>query len=340
MIELGKRQRLTVQRSRENGLYVGETEEDVVLLPGPEAAGHEPGEVLDVFVYLDSEDRPVATLKPVPIEKGCAALLPVLQVGQIGAFLDWGLPKNLLLPYAEQRGTLRVGQRVPVILYEDKSGRLAASMKIYGRLGTGGPYKKDDEVTCLIYEIKPDLGAFAAVDGRYAGFIPRQEIYERLVLGQTLRARVTKVREDGKLDLSPRKKAYEQMDEDAARVMEALHAHDGVLPFGEKAEPERISAELGLSKAAFKRALGRLLREGYIVTGDERITLAQKTSGQKDASAHAGHRTGPKDGGQHRTGGRESGQDASLSGNGKRKLTKAERDAKYRRPSQRHKDQQ
>ena len=274
MIELGKRQDLTVFRKRENGLYIGETEEEAILLPASEAGRHDVGDVLNVFVYKDSEDRLIATAKKMPIELGSAALLPVVQTAQIGAFLDWGLPKNLFLPFKEQRGRIKEGQKVPVILYVDKSGRLAASMKIYGRLAVNGPYKADDTVTGLIYELKPELGAFVAVDGRYAGFIHRQEIYEKLQVGQTVTARVIKVREDGKLDLTPRKKAYAQMDEDAAKVMECLKSYDGVLPFGEKAEPARIQAELGLSKAAFKRAVGRLLKEGHIITGDEHIRLA------------------------------------------------------------------
>ncbi|MBO4289899.1 MAG: S1 RNA-binding domain-containing protein [Lachnospiraceae bacterium] len=274
MIELGKRQDLTVFRKRENGLYIGETEEEAILLPASEAGSHDVGDVLNVFVYKDSEDRLIATAKKMPIELGSAALLPVVQTAQIGAFLDWGLPKNLFLPFKEQRGRIKEGQKVPVILYVDKSGRLAASMKIYGRLAVNGPYKADDTVTGLIYELKPELGAFVAVDGRYAGFIHRQEIYEKLQVGQTVTARVIKVREDGKLDLTPRKKAYAQMDEDAAKVMECLKSYDGVLPFGEKAEPARIQAELGLSKAAFKRAVGRLLKEGYVITGDEHIRLA------------------------------------------------------------------
>ena len=274
MIELGKRQDLTVFRKRENGLYIGETEEEAILLPASEAGSHDVGDVLNVFVYKDSEDRLIATAKKMPIELGSAALLPVVQTAQIGAFLDWGLPKNLFLPFKEQRGRIKEGQKVPVILYVDKSGRLAASMKIYSRLAVNGPYKADDTVTGLIYELKPELGAFVAVDGRYAGFIHRQEIYEKLQVGQTVTARVIKVREDGKLDLTPRKKAYAQMDEDAAKVMECLKSYDGVLPFGEKAEPARIQAELGLSKAAFKRAVGRLLKEGHIITGDEHIRLA------------------------------------------------------------------
>ena len=276
MIELGKRQDLTVFRKRENGLYVGETEEEAILLPASEAGSHDVGDVLNVFVYKDSEDRPIATLRQMPVEVGRVAVLPVVQTAQIGAFLDWGLPKNLFLPFKEQRGKIKEGQKIPVILYVDKSGRLAASMKIYGRLSVNSPYKTDDTVTGLIYELKPELGAFVAVDGRYAGFIHRQEIYEKLSIGQTVTTRVTKVREDGKLDLTPRKKAYAQMDEDAAKVMDCIRSYDGVLPFGEKASPERIKEELGLSKAAFKRAVGRLLKEGYIITGEEHIRLTDK----------------------------------------------------------------
>ena len=284
MIELGKRQQLTVFRKKDNGLYLGQNEEEAILLPAAEAGGHAVGDILDVFVYKDSEDRPIATTKEMPIEKGTVALLPVVQTGSIGAFLDWGLAKNLFLPFHEQRGKVKVGMHIPVILYEDKSGRLAASMKIYGKLAADSSFRENDVVTGLIYEIKPELGAFVAVDGRYAGFIPRQEIYDKLAVGQTVTTRVLKVRPDGKLDLSPRKKAYAQMDEDAARLMEILKSYDGVLPFGEKADPARIQAECGLSKAAFKRAVGRLLKDGLIITGETQIRLKEQPQEQKKAS--------------------------------------------------------
>ena len=271
-MELGKRQELTVIEEKEFGFYLGRDAAETVLLPRGEAPeGLKEGDTLTVFLYLDSEDRPIATTLDPGIELGRAACLPVSQCNKIGAFLDWGLRKELFLPFHEQVGALRPGQRVPVLLYLDKSGRLAATMKIYKHLQTAKGYAKNDKVSGLVYEVKPELGAFVAVDGRYFGMIPEQELYEPLEPGETVEARVLKVRRDGKLDLSARKKAYRQMDADAEKLLAVLDSYDGVLPFSEKAEPEVIKAELGLSKNAFKRAAGRLLKEGKISIEGDRI---------------------------------------------------------------------
>jgi len=276
MIERGKRQDLNVLRVRENGVYLG-SETEAVLLPRAEVPEHtKAGDVLNVFVYLDSEDRPIATLKEVPIELGRVACLQVRQISGIGAFLNWGLMKDLFLPFREQRGELREGMMVPVLLYADKSGRLAATMKIYQHLATDSPYVKNDKVTGVIYEIKPELGAFVAVDHRYAGMIPAQEIFGELHVGELVEARVLKKRTDGKLDLSPRMKAYKQMDEDAEAVLDLIRSYSGVLPFNDKADPELIKVEAGLSKNAFKRALGRLLKEGKVEIGADSVSIIQE----------------------------------------------------------------
>jgi len=275
MIERGKRQDVTVVRVRENGVYLG-TEEEAVLLPRAEVPEHtKTGDVLNVFIYLDSEDRPIATLKQVPIELGQVACLKVRQISSIGAFLSWGLMKDLLLPFKEQKGELREGMMVPVLLYADKSGRLAATMKIYKHLSTDSPYEKNDKVTGVVYEVKPELGAFVAVDHRYAGMIPVQELFTECHVGEIVNARVLKKRSDGKLDLSPRMKAYKQMDEDAAAVLDLIRSYDGLLPFNDKADPELIKAEAGLSKNAFKRALGKLLKEGKIDIWESSVVLKQ-----------------------------------------------------------------
>ncbi len=279
MLQVAKRQTLTVIRKRENGVYLaGEDTEDAVLLPKAEAGSFDVGDSVEVYIYKDSEDRNIATVKQVP-EAGTVAMLKITQISRIGAFLDWGLLKELFLPYAEQRGRPKEGMSVPVIIYVDKSGRPAASMHVYSRLSTASPYHKDDVVSGMIYEIK-DIGIFVAVDGMYAGMIPRQETYGEHHVGEMIEARVLNVRPDGKLDLSPRKKTYEQMDDDAARIMEALRSYDGELPFGEKAEPEVIKDELGLSKNAFKRAVGRLLKDGLVKTGPDRITALSKLDKQ------------------------------------------------------------
>lgn len=279
-MEFGRKNHLVVLRKRDNGLYLGESPdraEEAVLLPASEVPeGLSEGDEIEVFLYKDSEDRPIATVKTPPIEVGSAAVLTVSQVTDIGAFLDWGLMKELFLPFKEQTRKVREGERVPVIMYVDRSGRLAASMHIYSRLSPASGYKKNDKVRGLVYEIKKELGAFVAVDGRYFGMIPSQELYERIRVGDEISARVLRVRPDGKLDLSGRKKAYAQMEDDAEKVISVIKSYDGELPFTDKASPEQIKAELGLSKAAFKRAVGRLLKEDRITLGLDSIFLKKQ----------------------------------------------------------------
>ena len=270
-MELGKRQTLMVVRKRDNGLYLADRPftDDAVLLPKAECPeGADVGDRIEIFLYKDSDDRPIATTHFPPLEVGTAAKLRVSQVTKIGAFLDWGLMKELLLPFKEQKGEPQPGDVIPVILYVDRSGRLAASMKIYDHLSSASPYQKDDRVRGMVYEIKDGLGAFVAVDGRYYGMIPSQELYESYRPGDEIEARVLKVRADGKLDLSARRKAYAQMEDDAEKVWEVIRSYDGHLPFNDKADAELIRRELGLSKNAFKRAVGRLLKEGRITIGE------------------------------------------------------------------------
>lgn len=272
MIELGRVQTLTVQRVKEFGVYVGEGTdgEASVLLPKKQVPeGTKPGDEISVFIYKDSEDRLIATTGLPKVQVGETALLTVREVGKIGAFLDMGLEKDLLLPFKEQSRKVRQGEKVLVTLYVDKSRRLAATMKVYTHMSNESPYKKDDQVNGTIYEINEDLGAFVAVDNKYYGLIPKKELYGNYREGAEVTARVTKVRDDGKLDLSPRQKAYIQMDEDSALVMEIItEQFDGVLPFTDKADPELIKREFKMSKNAFKRAVGRLLKAGQIkITG-------------------------------------------------------------------------
>lgn len=273
MIELGKIQTLVVQREKEFGVYLGEsrTDEHSVLLPKKQVpAGTRPGDSLEVFIYKDSEDRLIATASKPKLQVGEVAVLTVKDVAKIGAFLDMGLEKDLLLPFKEQNHKVRQGEQCLVALYIDKSKRLAATMNVYSYMSADSPYKKDDRVSGTIYEINENLGAFVAVDNKYYGLIPKKELYGDFHLGDTVEARVVKVREDGKLDLSPREKAYMQMDTDAELVLKVIDEFDGVLPFNDKAKPEVIMREFKMSKNAFKRAVGRLLKEG-------RVRITEKT---------------------------------------------------------------
>ena len=275
MIELGKMQTLVVQRVKEFGVYLGEDAdgEVSVLLPKkqvPENTG--PGDRIDVFIYKDSEDRLIATTAEPKLKVGETAVLNVKEVGKIGAFLDMGLEKDLLLPFKEQTHKVRQGEQVLVALYIDKSKRLAATMRVYSHMSNESPYKKDDQVTGIIYEINETLGAFVAVDNKFYGLIPRKEVFEDYREGAEVTARVTKVREDGKLDLSPRQKAHIQMDTDSEWVLEIIETQfEGSLPFTDKADPEIIKREFSMSKNAFKRAIGHLLKEGKVKITENKI---------------------------------------------------------------------
>lgn len=267
MIELGKKQELTIVKKAEFGVYLAEGAEasERVLLPKKQVPeGTAIGDRLRVFVYRDSKDRLISTTQEPKVELGGLARLRVAQVGKIGAFLDWGLEKDLLLPFRQQTRRVREGEEILIALYIDKSSRLCATMNVYEYLENQSPYKKDDRVRGTIYEISREFGAFVAVDDRYSGLIPRKDFHGDAQIGDVIEARVTAVHEDGKLDLSMREKAYLQMDKDAETVLKVIDEFDGVLPFNDKASPEVIERELKLSKNAFKRAVGRLLKEGKI----------------------------------------------------------------------------
>lgn len=274
MAEIGKWQTLKVIRSKDFGIYLGVDEQDknAVLLPRKQVPdGLKAGGEIEVFVYHDSQDRPIATVNKPLITLGEVALLRCASTGNIGAFMDWGLEKDILLPFKEMVGKVREGKEYLVYMYLDKSGRPCVSMRIYDYLSTDAPYKKGDQVTGYIYQINEKLGAFVAVDNRYQGMIPKQQLHRKLFVADTVSLYVSEVREDGKLNLSFSRPAYQQMEEDSEMVYQAIMDYDGVLPFTDKASPEIIERELGLSKNAFKRAVGRLLKEGRIEIHEKNI---------------------------------------------------------------------
>lgn len=277
MIELGKRQNLTVVKKVDFGVYLAENEQasaagERVLLPNkqvPEGTGLH--DTVNVFIYKDSQDRRIATCQKSLLEMGQIALLRVVSVGKIGAFLDWGLEKDLFLPFKEQTARVREGDECLVTLYVDKSQRLCATMKLYHSLHTDSPYKEGDTVRGRVYEISDNFGVFLAVDHLYSALIPKKEAQGKYRPGDEVTVRVVKVREDGKLTVSPHQKAYLQMDVDSDNIMQVLDEFAGVLPFDDHVSPEVIKREFGISKAAFKRAVGRLLKEEKITIRDGRI---------------------------------------------------------------------
>ena len=277
MLKAGRTQTLTVSRTTEHGIYLADEEQAEVLLPNRYTSlADKVGDRKEVFVYHDSEDRLVATTEQPLLRVGEAGYLRVVDKTAHGAFLDWGLEKDLLLPFKEQTAKVKKGDEVLVALYVDKSGRLCATMKVYDKLRTDSPYKKDDQVEGIIYETSDNFGVFVAVDNCYSALIPKREAYGKLKVGDRVSARVLKVREDGKIDLSVREKAFLQMDADAAMIMKRMEEYGGKLPFTDKADPELIKQEFRLSKNAFKRAVGRLLKEGRIKISEKNIEMLKK----------------------------------------------------------------
>lgn len=273
-MKLGETQSLTIDHMKDFGAYLSDGSETVLLPKKEVPEGAKTGDTIVVFLYKDSSDRLIATTAEPKVTLHKTALLEVKEVARIGAFLDWGLPKDLLLPFHEQTRKVKAGETVLAALYIDKSERLAATMNVYHYLRTDSPYKKDSRVKARIYETSDNFGVFAAVDDIYSALIPKQEAYGNLRIGDVIDARVTSVRPDGRLNLSAREKAYLQLDDDAELVLKVIGEYEGVLPFDDKVSPEIIRREFGLSKNAFKRAVGHLLKEGKIEMRDRRIYLA------------------------------------------------------------------
>ena len=274
-MELGKLQELKIVRFREFGAFLADPEggdgAETVLLPKKQVPeGAKAGDTVRVFLYKDSADRPIATVKEPFVTVGKIAKLRIRDVTKIGAFLDIGLERDVLLPFREREGEIHPGDAVLAALYVDHSGRLAATMRIYPYLKPAEGIERDAEVQGTVYEVR-DMGVFVAVKDQYFGLIPKGEVFGEFRVGQEITARVIRVREDGKLDLSPRKAAYLQMDDDAERILERLDASGGKLKLSDNSDPEEIRRLLGISKNAFKRAAGRLLKQGKIGMSDGEI---------------------------------------------------------------------
>ncbi len=277
MIEIGKWNTLKVIRSKDFGIYLGEdgsSTAETVLLPRKQVAeGVKAGSVIDVFIYRDSQDRLIATTNKPLITMGEIKKLKVKNVTSIGAFMDWGLEKDILLPFKKQTAKVVEGREYLVKMYTDKSDRLCVSMKLYDSLLPIEGYKEKDTFTGTVYEYKKDMGAFVAIDDKFSGLIHESELYNKVYVGDTVTGRIKKIREDGKADLMLREPAYIQMNEDADMVYDVIKSYKGVLPFTDKADKDLIKKEFGLSKNAFKRAVGKLLKDRKIEITESTINI-------------------------------------------------------------------
>ena len=278
-MNIGAWNTLKVIRSKEHGIYLGDEDSktaDTVLLPRKQVPeGVKAGAMLNVFIYRDSQDRLIATTNKPYITMGEIKRLTVKSVTSIGACMDWGLEKDILLPFKEQTAKVTEGKQYLVRMYADKSGRLCVSMKLYGYLEPISGYEEGQPFTGIVYEYKKGLGAFVAIDDKYSGLIHESELYGKVMVGDEVSGRIVKVREDGKVDLAIRALAYKQLNEDSEMVYDIIKSYHGVLPFTDKADKDIIKREFGLSKNAFKRAIGHLLKEGKIVIKEKTIEITE-----------------------------------------------------------------
>jgi uncharacterized protein len=281
MAIIGKRNILTVVRDSTPGIYLDDGENGEILLPNryvPRGLGR--GDRLEVFVYRDSEDRLVATTETPLAEVGEVAALKVISVNrQVGAFLDWGLAKDLLLPFREQTGPVRVGQEVMVRVYVDENThRIVATMKL-DKYSTIEPphYRTGERVEFVIGEKTP-LGYKVLVEGLHSGLLYNDSIHAPVAIGQKFKGFVRAIRPDGKIDLSLDDAGFRRVAPLALRIVQALERGGGKLGFDDDSAPEDIRKEFGASKKAFKQALGTLYKTRRIRFTNPGIELLDNTT--------------------------------------------------------------
>lgn len=276
MAALGVRNQLPILRETTSGLFLDGGEDGEILLPGRYIpANATPGTVLDVFIYRDSEDRLVATTEtPLAMVGDFATLRVVSLHPDIGAFLDWGLAKDLLLPRREQAGPVRVGQQITVrVFIDERSNRIVASMKLNRWLERLPPhYRREQPVEIMISNETP-LGYNAIVEGRHKGLLYHDSLASPLRPGETMQAFVSAVRANGKIDLTLDRAGYVRVKPLGDQILQALTEAGGKLPFHDKSSPEEIRATFGVSKKAFKQALGALYRKHRIALDPTEIRL-------------------------------------------------------------------
>ena len=273
-MDIGKYNRARVESIMPQGYYLELETGGRVLLPGNrEEFSLEEGEILDVFVYMDSEDRPIATLQKPYAQAGEFAVLEVKDVNRVGAFLDWGLNKDLFLPYQQQLGELQRGRCVVYILLDDKSNRLVATEKIKSFIDTDtSELHVGERVELVAYEVTPDYVDFL-VNYRYTGRLMVTPGSKRIYIGDTMPGYIQRFTSDGKITLNLTPVGYKGiMKSDSPNaILRKLEEAGGFLPYGDHTDPETIQKEFGMSKKTFKKILGTLYREGKILLQDDGI---------------------------------------------------------------------
>ena len=265
MYNLGEFQKLFIKRFKNNGAYIGlkeiKNEKLDILLPKKEVLETDKiGDEIEVFVYKDNQARFVATRKIPKISLGKLETLEVMDISKIGAFLDWGLEKELFLPFKEQSMKLEKGRKYLVALYIDKSERLCATMKIRDYLTSDSPYKEGEWVEGIIYSIHKDYGAFVAVDKKYDAMIENKDIVGVLEIGEPINFRISKVKKDGRLNLVLKNLSHIEINDNADILFNIIKDRGGFLDLNDKSDPDKIKDICGMSKSSCKNAVGRLLK--------------------------------------------------------------------------------
>lgn len=277
MIVLGGYNTLRVIKEVDFGIYLDGLEQGEILMPKryvPE--GCKPEDELEVFLYFDSEDRLIATTEKPLATVNSIALLEVVSVTTIGAFLNWGLMKDLLLPYAEQKRRPDIGDKIMVYVYLDtESGRLAASAKIERYVNKTPPvFEENEEVDLQVYEIT-DLGFKAIINNTHTGIIYKNEVFKNLAIGDKTKGFIKKVRDDDKIDLMLQKPGFEKIDQSVLKIIDYLKANGGSMPFNDKSDSGEIQKVFGISKKTFKKALGGLYKQKKISITEKGVTLIE-----------------------------------------------------------------
>jgi hypothetical protein len=271
---LGKTNRLVIKRRVDFGVYLDGKEWGDILLPKRYVpATADIGSSVDVFLYLDSEDQLIATTERPLIKVGEVAQMRVVAVTKVGAFLNWGLKKDLLVPFAEQALPMQQDYSYLVYCFVDKSNRIVASSKLDKFIGKSTPQLRDgDEVSIVVAE-PTDLGFKVVVNNEHWGLLYKDQVFKQLRRGYQCKAYVNKLRSDGKIDLLLDKPGYGKTIDLTAQILQKLEANDGVLMLSDKSSPEAISALFGVSKKVYKQAIGALFKEGKIDISATQITL-------------------------------------------------------------------
>lgn len=277
MVEIGKYNNLIATKKVDLGVYFDGEELGEILLPKRYVpADLNTGDVIEVFIYNDSEDRPIATTEKPVAQVGEFAFLKVVSVTKFGAFIDWGLPKNLLVPYREQRRILEEDRSYPVYIYlDEKSQRITASTKIDKFLDLEPiTFKEGDEVNLWIFE-KTNIGYKAIINGTHSGILYDNEVFQKLEIGQHTKGYIRKIREDQKIDLRLQKSGVDNISEGMEEILAKLKEQKGFIPVNDRSTPEVISETFGISKKTFKKSIGALYKKRLIIMDDEGIKLTK-----------------------------------------------------------------